>query len=430
MSGVEKRIWSDGSSGRSRRDRQPCWYEIYLPDQLVQRAFSLDGGVAADVVEAEAAVARFNAEASSLVSTEALARILLRAESVASSRIEGLRIGARRILRAEVEKDVVGSRPDLTANEVLANIQAMDYGIQQIQLGKPITLQLILETHRQLLAGTDLSAAGGKLREEQNWIGGSDYHPCTADFVPPKWELVEQLMEDLVTFCNDDALPAIAQAAIAHAQFETIHPFVDGNGRTGRVLIQLILRRRGLASRVVPPVSLILATWAQDYVEGLAATRYLGDSNSQDAHDGMNLWIGRFAAACSRSVKDAMEFEIRASSIEKNWRTALGRVRRSSSIDLLLQKLVGMPVLTVTTAMTLTNTSYKQTNEAIATLMEAGILHRISASSRNRTFEAPEIISAFADLERQLASPDGDTRVSNPARNVPPRRQENSSSKH
>lgn len=190
---------------------------------------------------------RFNAEASSLVSTEALARILLRAESVASSRIEGLRIGARRILRAEVEQNVAGTDSDLTAKEVLANIGAMDYGIRQIAPGKPITLELILEIHKQLLTGSELSTQGGRLREEQNWIGGSDYNPCTADFVPPKWELVAQLMEDLVAFCNDDDLPAIAQAAIAHAQFETIHPFVDGNGRIGRVLIQLILRRRGLA---------------------------------------------------------------------------------------------------------------------------------------------------------------------------------------
>jgi Fic family protein len=425
MSGVEKRVWSDGASGRSRRDRQPCQYEIYIPDKLLQRKFSLDGAVAADVAEAEAAVVRFNAVASSLVNTEALARILLRAESVASSRIEGLRIGARCILRAEIEPNVVGTHPDLTAKEVLANIAAMDYGIRQIALGKPITLELILEIHKQLLTGTELKTEGGKLREEQNWIGGSDYNPCTADFVPPRWESVPQLMEDLVAFCNNDDLPTIAQAAIAHAQFETIHPFVDGNGRTGRVLIQLILRRRGLALRVVPPVSLILATWAQDYVDGLAATRYLADPTSKEAHEGINLWIGRFAAACTRSVEDAMEFEARASSIEKNWRATLGRVRLSSSVDRLLQKLVGMPVLTVNTAMALTNTSYKQTNEAISTLIQAGILHPMSTSSRNRTFEAPQIIATFVELERQLASPQGDTRASHPSRTVPARPQTN-----
>ena len=88
---------------------------------------------------------------------------------------------------------------------------------------------------------------------------------------------MEGLLEDLVTFCNDDGLPALAQAAIAHAQFETIHPFVDGNGRAGRVLIHLILRRRGYAVNFLVPVSLVLATWAEDYVTGLTATRYEGE---------------------------------------------------------------------------------------------------------------------------------------------------------
>ncbi|EQD38157.1 Filamentation induced by cAMP/death on curing, related domain protein, partial [mine drainage metagenome] len=101
------------------------------------------------------------------------------------------------------------------------------------------------------------------------------------------------LIDDLVAFSNDDSLPAVAQAAIAHAQFETIHPFVDGNGRTGRALVHLIFRRRGVAPRVLPPVSLILATWAQDYIDGLAVTRYRGLATSKAASEGINLWIGR-----------------------------------------------------------------------------------------------------------------------------------------
>lgn len=102
---------------------------------------------------------------------------------------------------------------------------------------------------------------GGRLRTLQNWIGGSAYNPCSAEFVPPPPEAVSGLLDDLVAFCNDDALPALAQAAIAHAQFET-HFFVDGNRRTGRVLIHLVLRRRGLGLRVLAPVSLVLATWS------------------------------------------------------------------------------------------------------------------------------------------------------------------------
>ena len=421
MAKVERRIWHGDPSGISRKEREPCEYHLYIPDNLVGRTFSLEGGVSADVVDAESALVRFNTEASSLVNTESLARILLRAESVASSKIEGLVIGARRILRAEVEKSINGSTTDVTAMEVLANIQAMVYGIERIEKEKPITLELILSIHKHLLAGTKLSEHGGKFREEQNWIGGSDFNPCSATFVPPPWELVKGLMEDLIAFCNSDELPAVAQAAIAHAQFETIHPFIDGNGRTGRILIQLILRRRGLAVRVSPPISLILATWAKDYFSGLTATRYRGDHFSIEAVAGINIWIARFAAACSRSVIDAMEFEARAQKIENGWRSRLENVRKGSSTDLLLRKLVGAPVLTVKSASVLTGTTLVATNIAVTRLEAAGILNQVSIGARNRVFEAPEIIEAFSDLERELASPEGDTRKSKPTRNVPAR---------
>ena len=419
MAKLERRLWQGDPSGMSRKDRQPCEYQVYIPDNLVHRTFSIEGGVSADLVDAESTLVRFNTEASSLVNTEALARILLRAESVASSKIEGLVIGAGRILRAEVENGLNESATDVTANEVLANIQAMVYGIEQIEEDRPITLGLILSIHERLLARTRLNDYGGKLREEQNWIGGSDFNPCSANFVPPPWELVEGLMEDLITFCNSDDLPAVAQAAIAHAQFETIHPFIDGNGRTGRILIHLILRRRGVATRVSPPISLILATWARDYVSGLTATRYIGDFLSAEAQEGINIWVGRFAAACSRSVIDAMEFEVRAQKIEYEWRSHLKNVRKGSSTDLLLQKLVGAPVLTVKSASMLTGKTLVATNNAINQLVEAGILHQVGTGGRNRVYESPEIIEAFSDLERQLASPEGDTHKLKPSRHVP-----------
>ena len=421
MAKLERRLWHGDPSSISRKDRQPCEYHLYIPDKLDGRTFSLEGGVSADVVDAESALVRFNTEASSLVNTESLARILLRAESVASSKIEGLVIGARRILRAEVEKSLNGSTTDVTAMEVLANIQAMVYGIEQMEKAKPITVELILSIHKRLLDGTKLSEHGGKFREEQNWIGGSDFNPCSATFVPPPWELVRELMEDLIAFCNSDDLPAVAQAAIAHAQFETIHPFIDGNGRTGRILIQLILRRRGLALRVSPPISLILATWAKDYLSGLTATRYRGDHFSIEAVAGINTWVACFAAACSRSVIDAMEFEARAQKIENAWRSRLENVRKGSSTDLLMRKLVGAPVLTVKSASVLTGTTLVATNIAVTRLEAAGILNQVSIGARNRVFEAPEIIEAFSDLERELASPEGGTRKSKPTRNVPAR---------
>src|ERR1700689_1514059 len=347
MAELLNRHWQSevAGSGVSRRDRRSCDYDAYLPDPLVDRNFALDGDVTADIADAEAAITRLNAEAMALVDTEGLARILLRAESVASSRIEGLEIGARRLLRAEAVRSLHEPSSDVTATEVLGNIDAMLYGVEQIGPGDEISVDLLLEMHRRLLSGGSLELFGGNFRQVQNWIGGSDYNPCSADYVPPPYDLVPDLMEGLCAFCNSADLPAVAQAAVAHAQFETIHPFVDGNGRTGRTIIHLVLRRRGIAPRVLPPVSLVLATLARDYVRGLTDFRYVGEPDSSDATAGVNDWIAGFAGACSRSVADATTFESRAAGIEARWRERLGSIRRNSATDLLLRQLPGAPVL-------------------------------------------------------------------------------------
>lgn len=130
----------------------------------------------------------------------------------------------------------------------------------------------------------------------------------------------------------------------------------------------------------------------------------------------MNLWIGRFAGACKRAVDDAGTFERQALAIETGWREHLGRVRSRSATDLLLRRLPGAPVVTVNSAAKLIWPSFVQTHEAIGRLVNAGILEQISVGRRNRAFEAPEIIEAFAALERRLAGPECDTRTSEPVR--------------
>jgi Fic family protein len=310
---------------------------------------------------------------------------------------------------------------DVTAEEVLGNIEAMLYAVESVGPGDAISSDLLLEIHRRLLAGTRLENHGGRFRREQTWIGGSSFNPCSAAYIPPAPEHVENLIADLCSFCNDDSLPAVAHAAIAHAQFETIHPFADGNGRVGRALIHLVLRRRGLVSRALPPVSLILATWADEYVAGLTATRYLGPPTSIEAQQGLNRWIGLFAAAAKRAVADADAFEQRIQDLNKAWRKRLGRVRANSATDLLLRALPGAPLLTVQSGAALMGRSAQAANEAIARLTEAEILSQTTLGRRNRAFEAPEVISAFTDLERRLASPTGDTRTAPPTRRVPHR---------
>ena len=423
MARLEARRWEGDASGQTRRDRRPCGYAVYIPDPLVGRRFVLDGDVAADVADAEAALVRLDATAGALADTEALARLLLRAEAVASSRIEGLEVGGRRLLRAQAAHQLGEDPRDVTAVEVLGNIEAMLWAVEAVPPGGAITTEIVLEAHRRLLAGTRLAEHGGRTRTVQNWIGGSDYNPCAAAFVPPPHELVDELLSDLSAFCNDDSLPAVAQAAIAHAQFETIHPFVDGNGRTGRALIQLVLRRRRLAPRILPPVSLILATWPRDYVGGLTGTRYEGAPDSEQALAGINRWIALVASACRRAAEDAGRFEQQVRALQDSWRERLGSVRRGSAADLLVRALPGAPLLTATTASDLIGRSFQATSQAIDRLVEAGILTQVTVGRRNRAFEAPELIEAFTTLERQLASPEGDTLVSEPIRRVPRRRQ-------
>ncbi len=408
MATVVRARWErDVTSGLPRSDRKGCEYEAYVPDPLIGRSFRLDGAVAADVADAERAIQRLDTRGTTLADTEALARLLLRAEAVASSHIEGLEIGGRRLLRAEAAKAMGTPSEDVTAEEVLGNIEAMTWAVTFLSAEGAITVDGLVEVHRRLLTNTRLHDTAGKVRERQSWTGGSSYNPCSADFIPPPPGEVHALLEDLCRFCDEDELPAVAQAAIAHAQFETIHPFADGNGRTGRALIHVILRRRGLTPRVLTPVSLVLATWARDYVEALMGTRYIGDPDSESALAGLDRWVGLFAAAAGRAVDDGLRFEGRIREIQEGWASALGKVRRGSAVQLLIEALPGAPIVTVKTASELVGRSYERTNEAISRLQGAGVLRPVKVGRRNRAFEARDVIDAFADLERQLASPEG-----------------------
>jgi Fic family protein len=425
MADLERRRWDSLLESEvllARRDRRSCSYETYIPDKLSGRTFTFTGAASADVADAERNIARLDQDAVTLVDTEALARLLLRAEAVASSKIEGLEIGGRRLLRADAAKDLGEAPTDVTAIEVLSNIEAMSFATQMASKNKSISIDSVLAVHRRLMASTAQAKGAGQLRTKQNWIGGSSYNPCSAAFIPPPPEMVKSFLQDLCTFCNTDSLPTVAQAAIAHSQFETIHPFADGNGRVGRVLIYMVMRRRGLITRTLPPISLVLATRSRDYAQGLAATRYIGPPDSPHAQSGINRWTEIFAAACNQAVNEAEAFENRIRDLEQAWRKRLGKLRSKSAIDVLLKKLPGTPIVTVRTAANLLGRSVQAVNEAIPRLVDASILTPITAGKRHRAFEARELITAFTALERRLASPSGNRRVAPPARRVPYRK--------
>ena len=240
--------------------------------------------------------------------------------------------------------------------------------------------------------------------------------------MPPPPEAVGDLLEDLLAYVNGDDHPALVQAAIAHAQFETIHPFADGNGRTGRALIHIILRRRSLATRFVPPISLVLATWSSDYIAGLTAYRRVGPPDSPDRSAGAGTWLRTFAAAANRSCADAEAYATRIDALDAEWRERIGRVRANSAVELLLDVLPGVPVVTVESAARLIGRSEMRTGEAINRLESAGVLRqRNVGKQRYRVFEAVDVVDLFTGLERALASPTGDTASAPPTRRVPRR---------
>jgi len=417
-----RRRWTSSFEGMSRRDRQGCEFDAYLPDPLAGWDLALPADLVADLTDAEDAIRQLNTSTTSHVSLEGLARFLLRAESVASSKIEGLEAGPRRLLDAEVVLTQGGDAADRIAVEVLANVAAMEAAVELGSSTGTITLDDLLGIHRTLMERSSMPHIGGIVRTTQNWIGGSSYNPCSAAFVPPPPESLDTLLHDLLTYVNGDDHPTLVQAAIAHAQFETLHPFADGNGRTGRALIHVILRRRGLAPRFVPPISLVLATWASDYIAGLTAFRHVGAPDSPERSTGAGTWLRTFATATHRSCHDAAAYAIEINTLDARWRDQLGRVRANSAVELLLDVLPGVPVITVESAARLIGRSEMRTGEAVNRLEAAGVLRQRNVGrQRYRVFEAADVVDLFTGLEQALASPIGNTATAAPARRVPRR---------
>jgi Fic family protein len=246
---------------------------------------------------------------------------------------------------------------------------------------------------------SDQPEVAGLVRTKQNWIGGNNFNPCQAAFVPPPPEYVEALLEDLCAFVNRDDLPGTVQAGLAHAQFDTIHPFADGNGRTGRALIHVILKRRGLTRDVIPPISLALATRASAYVDGLSSFRYLGPPNGQAALDGLRDWLDLFLTATRRATADAAALQKSLTDLELDWRATLNP-RKGSAAERLLPELIGHPVITAEDIMQLTGASRSAAFAAMESYVKAGILQQVGNQRRSRLYEAPKVFGILTDYER------------------------------
>lgn len=388
----EERLWEPNLAGPGRRHRRAGTYRAFVPAPIAERPFPLDGDAVAALGEAARALNVLHSTPMRVAVLEAHARNLLRSEAVASSRIEGLAVSCRRLARVAHGQ---GHRAegDRRAQEILANVTAMVKAVAIGSLPGPLTPDDIREIHRTLLRDTFDARIAGVVRTTQNWIGGSDYHPLDAPYVPPPPEYVEPLLTDLCAFMARDDVAPVVQAAIAHAQFETIHPFADGNGRVGRALIQSILRRRGETLRYVPPVSLILAGQPRSYVAGLV-----------DYREGrVGEWIVLFAVALRRSAEAAIELSEKIEALEESWVVRLGSPRADAAARELLAILPAQPVLDVAVGQQYTGKSHVAVGAALRRLADAGILQPLNARKWGRSWECSELLQLIEQFEEGIA---------------------------
>ncbi len=421
---VYQRWEPDPTAFGPRRARAGGRYGAFVPDPLVPRQVVLDARVAADVADAEHALATLDASVGAQQAPhrlEVLARLLLRAEAVGSSRIEGLVVSPRRLALADLDPDL---EPASHAREVVANLEALRDALTLADRGGEITVGDLCRVHARLMAGTRDAHLGGVVRTVPNWIGG--HTPLDAAFVPPPHDRVPALLDDLCTYLSGTDHSPLVQAALVHAQFETIHPFADGNGRTGRALLHVVLRRRGLCRRFVPPVSLVLATWSRRYVDALMGTRVEAAPGSPEDTEGWTRWIETLAEATRVACAEAERYDIAVTELVEGWRTRLAATAKPPRADAaawaLLPWLPASPLLTAAGAVELTGRSPRAIDGAIAQLVEAKVLKQVRGKVRYRVYEAVGVFDLVTDAERALASPALDTRQEKPSRPVPARR--------
>lgn len=438
------REWTPPDSARRPRERWQGTYWAYQPFSLTEPEWHIDPSVAAEAgrVERRIRSLKFHEAAGKL---EAVSRYLLRSEAISSSHIEGLRSNARNIVFEELKRlertakgtaanTTADSRHASTAAEVADNIAAVTSAVERLGTAERITWADIEKLQLELLPS--LSTQG--IRDRQNWVGGSDIHPGQAEFIPPTEHALVPAVEDLVEFMSGAATGCLIQAGLVHAQFETLHPFADGNGRIGRALIHTVFVRGGLTDGFVLPISQVLLTRSDEYVTGLMAFRGIPHGAELATSDepvrelsiseGINAWLRHFISAADEAVDLALALKDELDEFDRDSRALITAYaertgtripRTDSSVWKILDVLPKLPALTVDVAARLTGTSSTSAQNALEHLVATGILDRHSIGKGKRGFVSNDLFDLLNSTLRKWASTRFDTRISKPNRPTP-----------
>lgn len=369
---------------------QPAGYRAFVPTRLppdppVQMTADLQRLLST----ADRELGRLDGSVLTLPNPDLFVLMYMRKEAVLSSQIEGTQSSLQDLLSAESH---LLSEPDSgDVGEVVNYVAAMNHGLAR--LGElPVSVRLIREIHAELMRGARGGRlAPGELRTTQNWIGPSGATVFEATFVPPPPAEVPTALGELETFLNaPHALPALIAIGLAHGQFETIHPFLDGNGRVGRLLITFLLMQTGTLRKPVLYLSHYLKRHRRAYYEHLQAVRDRGDWES---------WLAFFLTGVAEVSVDAAETARRILLMREAHRKAvtehLGRAAANG--HKVLESLFDRPIVSVAAIRKLTGTTYPAANALTARLEDIGVLTEITGQLRHRRFRYDPYVKLFSD---------------------------------
>jgi Fic family protein len=362
-----------GTASRSQRLRHRGPYEAAIPLEIADRRIDLPADVQSVAEDASHEIARFDADLGGEIAP--FATVLLRSESAASSQIEQLTASARAIAEAEI-----GDTGRQNAAQIVANTRAMTAAIA---MAEQLDGESILAMHHALMADTEPDIAG-KWRTSQVWVGGSALGPHDALFVAPHHARVAAAIEDLVTFARRNDLPVLVQAAVAHAQFETIHPFPDGNGRTGRALLHAMLRNKQLTRNVTVPVSAGLLTDTGIYFQALDAYRE-GD---------LAPIVGRISEAGFLAIANGRQLVGELRAIRADWGDRIS-ARRGAAAWRVADLLIRRPVINATVVATELGIGANNVYRALEPLQTAGVLTEFTDRRRGRAWRSTEVLAVL-----------------------------------
>jgi Fic family protein len=375
------------STRAGRYERQPQGYRSFVPEPLPPRDLRIDPELQALVSQADLALGRLDGAVRLLPDPDLFVAQYVRREAVLSSQIEGTQASLVDVLEYEALRERAEKRLDV--EEVVNYIAAMNHGLWLLKR-LPLSRRLLSEVHAVLMKdvrGGEPSKTPGEFRRSQNWIGGGS--PATARFVPPPPDAVGDLFSNLERFLHDpEPMPALLKAGIAHAQFETLHPFLDGNGRIGRLLITFWLVERGILEKPLLYTSLYFKEHRDEYIDRLQAIRDNGDWEG---------WLAFFADGVGQVATEATETAVSILQLREADRARiLGTTsRRSGRALALLDDLFKRPVVTINTVVHTLHVSKPTAAALVGELMGAGILQESTGRRRNRIFAYRRYLDLF-----------------------------------